>query len=530
MPERPTPEDLQVPKIGFSPWDAITALTLAHLIMLPIWELAIGDSPRLFFLDESIGLQIVPPLLTATGLLAVLGYGLLRLLRRGHAHVYLAWICLALLGGFSFMRSLLFSSFARNIDFLATSGRPKALVMAIWLLLLISAWRALGTSRWIHLSQTTLRILSPLMISIWASAFMHHLHARGQVGAQGTIRDSRQTVWVLIFDELDQQLAMESEAAKNFTTEFRSWRSFTFHGTQAFPTSNATLFAIPSLIQGRLFGESPLSDEYEFSRNLISTQGRSRSWDWHDSLFTDVRRSGGQVSVVGWAFPYAPMYGHSLDRVRWISVKAQDTTGAGSPNFRVLLSALFKDALLGPVVYTLMSAESRSRAHRHVGEQVQSWVSEVQKGPLPDLGWIHFPIPHAPSVAGAQGTYLDNLGLADQRLRAFRETLEQRGRWEEATVVVLGDHWFRIPVKTAGNPFIEGLTTRWNQKDHRVPFFLKLPNQRIGLTYTEPFNTVILRQLVGACRSGEIQTYDQAATWIGTHSPFAEAPGTRTAP
>ena len=46
-------------------------------------------------------------------------------------------------------------------------------------------------------------------------------------------------------------------------------------------------------------------------------------------------------------------------------------------------------------------------------------------------------------------------------------------------------------------------------EDKRVPFFVKLKNQKAPAAYDQPFNTVITRELILAIMKGEISTPDE---------------------
>jgi membrane-anchored protein YejM (alkaline phosphatase superfamily) len=70
-----------------------------------------------------------------------------------------------------------------------------------------------------------------------------------------------------------------------------------------------------------------------------------------------------------------------------------------------------------------------------------------------DFVFLHLPVPHSPNIwsrrgggyaAGCGSSYVDNLALADRMLGEMMETMQGSPRWKETTLIVQGDHSWRI--------------------------------------------------------------------------------------
>lgn len=507
----------------------ITAsLALAHLIFLPGWDLAIGGSPRLFLVDDYVGVPIVPPLLTLTLAFALLGLASLWARRTYPRLSGLVWIFLILVAAFSLCRTLIFTTWIRQVPFIATNPIVKIAIPIIWVTgcALPIIWLHLG--RYIKASQAVLLIVSPLILILWAQLGFNLIRAHGKHQDRGPVmHDSHRTIWILIFDELDQKLAMESPWSPSLCPEFNQWKKFSLFADQAYPPTNATLTSIPAMISGKQLVRGPTSDDYELSARAASEVAHQAGWNWSDSLFRDMREQGSTIGVIGWCFPYGPFYSQEVDRMRWISPKANALGLSRENSFSNILRTLLVEVSLAPILYSQRNLDSQCRTQAMSVRKVEEHLDDALKGPLPDLMWVHFPVPHSPSALGPHENYIGNLKVADRELARLRERLVQAGRFEEATVIILGDHWFR---RSEDPIFTRGAESRWDTRDHRVPFFIKLPNQKTGLIESRGFNTILLRRLVNTLRANLIQTPEEVGSWLSANTPYQESYITKELP
>ena len=116
----------------------------------------------------------------------------------------------------------------------------------------------------------------------------------------------------------------------------------------------------------------------------------------------------------------------------------------------------------------------------------------------PDFVFLHLPVPHPPGfynrktqqfdVSGDR-SYIDNLALADKTLGQLLAILRQSPRWKDTSVVVCGDHSWRVTM-WSGLRF-------WTQEDEaashggvfdpRPLLMIHLAGQTTPATVNEPF-------------------------------------------
>ncbi len=84
----------------------------------------------------------------------------------------------------------------------------------------------------------------------------------------------------------------------------------------------------------------------------------------------------------------------------------------------------------------------------------------------------------------------------------MRRRLEEAGLWERTAVVVTSDHNWRQSFSLDG------------KTDARVPFLVKLPAQKEGITYETELSTVLAHDLVLAILRGELSQAEQVRGWL----------------
>ena len=98
------------------------------------------------------------------------------------------------------------------------------------------------------------------------------------------------------------------------------------------------------------------------------------------------------------------------------------------------------------------------------------------------------------------------------------KSMEAKGDWDKSIVLVSADHWWRDALKLNG------------RRDHRIPFLLKLADQKARLDCDGLFNTVLTRELLLKLLRGEMKTPSEVAEWIERNSPLGESSLTVNAP
>jgi membrane-anchored protein YejM (alkaline phosphatase superfamily) len=101
--------------------------------------------------------------------------------------------------------------------------------------------------------------------------------------------------------------------------------------------------------------------------------------------------------------------------------------------------------------HDLCTFDVRHRYLTHI--DLQQHALELLHTDQADFVFLHLPIPHSPNIWSrihddytqfCDSSYLDNLALTDRVLGRVLETLKASPRWADTTLIVEGDHSWRI--------------------------------------------------------------------------------------
>ncbi len=511
--------------------DGLACLVLGHLSFLPLWDFITGGHPRLFTLDDSLWQIAARPVLGLTLIVGFTGFLFLRLFRSwGWRWFGAAWALVVLFGAYSLCKEVIYEGLSRFI-IIATSPKLRVLIMLVWLAALLGYLAKRGLTRWTQQIRFALLVMAPLVPMVWIQAWQAlYAGAPLGVGLPHLERPAKNPVWVLVFDELDKKTLEDLGSLPEEFSEFKRWKGFCVDADQAYPPAGGTLWSVPALLSGRQIIDKPQDMNYINNWQALRNAGEAKRWDWSDSAFGDMAKRGETSAILGWGqFPYWQFYKKSTNLL-WTSTEkaGEEPTGIRSST-RKMMGALLLESTLGPF---RMARESSAVAKARLLAQVNARIAGTFDRQIPDNTWIHFPVPHWPAVKEG-GTFRDNMEAADQSLKSFRVLLQKHHRWEESTIIVIADHWFRDPGPRAPKNYLDfcrGFEGRWTIRDHRVPFLIKFPNQKVGTSIDKPFNLIVLRSLIAALRSGELKEPGQLGQWLIRYSPYGESPSTITLP
>ena len=267
-------------------------------------------------------------------------------------------------------------------------------------------------------------------------------------------RDHPLLVWV-IFDELSYDQVFEHRARDLDLPGFDQLRSISTVFTNVQPEGIKTVKIIPSLLTGK-----PV-DDFKFTfdnRFLAHTNGVS---GWHEldgvqTVFGDARNAGWRTAAVGWYNPYCTIYRDAIDNCYWSNYDKLDGPMAQRKTFlRNVLSPLEE------VVREFKSSSGADRANcsYEVHERLithldlEKHAFQLLRTDQADFVFLHFSIPHSPNVWSridanytptCDSSYIDNLALVDIEVRNLLQTLEASPRWPRTSLIVEGDHSWRI--------------------------------------------------------------------------------------
>jgi hypothetical protein len=267
-------------------------------------------------------------------------------------------------------------------------------------------------------------------------------------------RDHPKIVWIL-FDELSYDQLFEHRAHDLALPNFDALRSESTLYTNMQPIGLKTVKVLPSLLSGQVV------DDYRYKMNnkfLVHYAG-VRGWhplDGEGTMFADAQHEGWRTAVVGWYNPYCTIYGAALDRCFWLNLDRIDGDMAQRDSvWRNTWRPIGElgTQLRAPAVASRESCDFDVKQRLETHLELQREATAVVKEDQADFVFFHLPTPHSPNIwsriddgytTRCGSSYLDNLALADRQLGQLMKTLKASPRWKDTTVIVQGDHSWRV--------------------------------------------------------------------------------------
>jgi hypothetical protein len=261
-------------------------------------------------------------------------------------------------------------------------------------------------------------------------------------------------VWV-VFDELSYDQVFEHRARDLNLANFDALRAQSTVFTDTQPAGYHTVKIIPSLLTGKIVD----GIRYNFHNRLWVHHESESGWapiDGAQTVFGDAEHAGWRTAAVGWYNPYCSIYADALQNCFWTNHDMFD--GLMAQN------ASFADNVYTPLEQVVRELRSPSRADRHLCSfdvrhryqthiDLQQHAFQLLRTDQADFIFLHFAIPHSPNIWSringdytqtCDSSYLDNLALTDRVLGRLLATLKASPRWGQTTLIVQGDHSWRI--------------------------------------------------------------------------------------
>jgi hypothetical protein len=261
-------------------------------------------------------------------------------------------------------------------------------------------------------------------------------------------------VWI-IFDELSYDQVFEHRAGDLNLPNFDALRAQSTLFTNTEPAGYFTVKVVPSLLTGKTVD----GIRYNFHNRLWIHHQSAPGWqpiDGAQTLFGDAQNAGWRTAAVGWYNPYCAIYAGALQDCFWTNHDMFD--GLMAPG------APFWTNVYTPLQQVVREFKSPARAdrdlctfdvrHRYTTEtDLQEHAFQLLHTDQADFVFLHFAIPHSPNIWSrihndytqyCDSSYLDNLALTDRVLGNVVEILKDSPRWKNTTLIVEGDHGWRI--------------------------------------------------------------------------------------
>ncbi|HEY4380747.1 MAG TPA: sulfatase-like hydrolase/transferase [Acidobacteriaceae bacterium] len=261
-------------------------------------------------------------------------------------------------------------------------------------------------------------------------------------------------VWI-VFDELSYDQVFEHRARDLNLPNFDALRSRSTLFTDTQPAGYHTVKIIPSLLTGKIVD----GIRYNFHNRLWVRHEEDHSWgpiNGAQTLFADAQQAGWRTAAVGWYNPYCSIYSDAIQNCYWTNHDMFDGLMAQQ--------APFWTNVYTPLAQVVRELKSPARAdrdlctfdvrHRYQTEtDLQQHAFQLLHTDQADFVFLHFAIPHSPNIWSringdytqyCDSSYIDNLALVDRVLGRVVSTLQASPRWGNTTLIVQGDHGWRI--------------------------------------------------------------------------------------
>ncbi|HTC74480.1 MAG TPA: sulfatase-like hydrolase/transferase [Edaphobacter sp.] len=326
-------------------------------------------------------------------------------------------------------------------------------------------------------------------------------------------------LWIVL-DELSYRQLYEHRYPGLELPAFDKLASTATVFTHTVPAGYWTDIVLPSLMSGQ-----PLDKMGAPAAGFPLLVRSASNGAWHpfaarQTVFQDALNAGYQTAVAGWWNPYCRILSDVLDHCFWTT---HSELRGGMYSSQSAISNTESPALN---VLKMMPWHSPPPDSTYF-HQLDYWEllaagDKLINDPSATFVLLHMPIPHMPGIynrrtasfAAPNPSYLDNLALCDNYLAHVRKELEDNGTWDNTTLVLMGDHSWRISKGAAAlmSPE-ERAASDGGQFDDRPAYIIKLAHQTTPTRIDTQFPALRTRDLFDNLLTGRITTPQQLATW-----------------
>jgi hypothetical protein len=267
-------------------------------------------------------------------------------------------------------------------------------------------------------------------------------------------RNHPRLVWI-VFDELsfDQVYGHRAEGLSLPNFDALRNESTVFTNTQ--PIGDKTVEILPSLLSGHVITAYNFTSDNRFLVHDKGTRGFTQLTG-ADTVFADAQKQGWRTAAIGWYNPYCTIDAGTIDDCYWMNLDRLDGPMAQDASFWSNVWSPLKQSgelMVRPRLadHDICTYSVQQRYKTYV--DLQQHAAQVLKTDQADFVFLHLPIPHSPNIWNrTRGTYtqqcgssyLDSLALVDRELGSIVATLKSSPRWKDTTLIVEGDHSWRI--------------------------------------------------------------------------------------
>jgi hypothetical protein len=352
------------------------------------------------------------------------------------------------------------------------------------------------------------------------------LHQR--TGGSSFSRRHGRIIWIL-FDELSYRQVYEHRYQDLDLPVFTQLARTATVFTHTVPSGLYTEQVLPSLIAGKHYDGVRVSAAGWPLEMHNRSMGVWETLDPHKTVFQDALDAGYSTAVSGWYNPYCRILPEVLDRCFWTNHTV--VPGDMYPEQSIIWNS--EQPIINHLVNLARSfhlfprhnaVPAQVRFHQQDYQELAGGGDKLLRDSSVDFILLHMPIPHPGGIYNrhtgsfqiSHPSYIDNLALCDVYLAHVRHELEENGSWNDSTLVIMGDHSWRVNLFWAKGP-------EWTEEeriasdnvrfDDRPAYIVKLPRQTTPARINEPFDSIRTRELFDKLLAGQIETPEQLSAW-----------------
>jgi Sulfatase len=378
-------------------------------------------------------------------------------------------------------------------------------------------------------SISALLVICQLLWFAWQARDLNLLPPFHQHSAVAESSMKPRIVWIVL-DELSYQQVYEQRFPGLQLPAFDQLTNQSTIFTHASPAGVFTEIILPSLMTGLPVDQIRASAN---GRQLFLHNSKDDAWtpfEPHQTIFQDALDAGYSTAVAGWYNPYCRILPQVLDNCVWSSYGS--LAGGMYPGQPIAWNTRqFALSHLDPLLSRLSPGDQPpqdliqvAQFHQMDYRDLLTAADKLLTKPSANFIFLHMPVPHPIGIydrkkmalTTSRSSYIDNLALADQYLAHVRLVLEQRGEWNSATIVVMGDHSWRTKLWSWTEVWTreDKVASHGGQFDDRPAYIVKLPNQQKPARIEDRFDAVRTRVLLDGIITNRIKTPEDLAAWV----------------
>jgi hypothetical protein len=332
---------------------------------------------------------------------------------------------------------------------------------------------------------------------------------------------SERIVWIL-FDELSYNQVFDHRQNDVLLPHFDQLRDESVAFANVQPAGYFTDIIVPSLFLGRRLDGIRSS----LQGDLYVHPAQTKYWGPFNpdaTLFYDAQQSGWSTGIAGWFNPYCRILSNVLDWCYWESINPFTHGLSDQKSTFDNAMSFFKDVGISRITGPASAERSAREIHTQEYKNVLPAAIALIRNDSIRFAFVHLPVPHPPGIynrrthtLGEQGTYLDNLALADQTLGTLLDALAKTADASHTTLIVSSDHSWRVGMWKMNN-------VAWTEEEERASggkfdsrpvLLVHFPGENKGETKQQAFPEIREHALIDALLQGKLRSQNDLDQWL----------------